>query len=189
MYPLRIPKTAVPATVHRHNLGVPNFPHPKPCEVPPPCRGVPSQAGHCRHPPWAPPGVRGAACEGQTHHCHTKCAPTPRPATPLLPTRRSYSRARPPAIPTVLSPPSLPPSTSAGDPTVLSPASLPPSMSAGDPTVLSPASLPPSTSAGDPTVLSLPHLPPRTSAGDLASLLPASFFPGGASSPGQQGRT
>ena len=39
----------------------------------------PSQAGNCRHPPWAPPGVRGAACEGQTHHCLTKCPPHPPP--------------------------------------------------------------------------------------------------------------
>ena len=32
----------------------------------------PNQAGRRRrHPPWAPPGVSGAACEGQTHHCLT----------------------------------------------------------------------------------------------------------------------
>ena len=46
--------------------------------------GPPSQAGNCRHPPWAPPGVRGAACEGQTHHCLTKCPPHPPPSAPML---------------------------------------------------------------------------------------------------------
>ena len=129
-------------------------------ECPSPTPTPPSQAGHCPHPPRAPPGVRGAACEGQTHHCHTKCTPHPPPR-----------RTPPPSHALLL------PSTSAGDPTVQVPPGLPPSMSAGDLTVLSPASLPPSTSAGDPTVLSLPHLPPGTSAGDPTSLLPASFFP------------
>ena len=129
-------------------------------ECPSPTPTPPSQAGHCRHPPRAPPGVRGAACEGQTHHCHTKCTPHPPPR-----------RTPPPSHALLL------PSTSAGDPTVQVPPGLPPSMSAGDLTVLSPASLPPSTSAGDPTVLSLPHLPPGTSAGNPTSLLPASFFP------------
>ena len=39
----------------------------------------PSQAGRrCRHPPWVPPRVSGAACEGQTHHCLTKCASSAR---------------------------------------------------------------------------------------------------------------
>ena len=39
----------------------------------------PSQAGRRRrHPPWAPPGVSGAACEVQTHHCLTKCASSAR---------------------------------------------------------------------------------------------------------------
>ena len=40
---------------------------------------LPRQAGGRRHyPPWAPPGVNGAACEGQTHHYLTKCAPIDR---------------------------------------------------------------------------------------------------------------
>ena len=36
---------------------------------------VPTQSGRRRrHPPWTPPRVTGAACEGQTHHCLNKCA-------------------------------------------------------------------------------------------------------------------
>ena len=53
----------------------------RPTWTPPP---YPSQAGSSRHPPRAPPGVRGAACEGQTHHCHTKCPPPPPPPRPCL---------------------------------------------------------------------------------------------------------
>ena len=53
-----------------------------PLPLPPP-PSPPSQAGHCRHPPWAPPGVRGAACEGQTHHYLTKCPPHPPPRCAL----------------------------------------------------------------------------------------------------------
>ena len=53
------------------------------CQTPPPPYHGPSQAGSSRHPPWAPPGVRGAACEGQSHHCLTKCTPPP-PAAPML---------------------------------------------------------------------------------------------------------
>ena len=59
-----------------HILGSVEPPRTESCRAPPP-PPWPGQAGASRHPPGANPWVRSAACEGQTHHCHTKCDPPP----------------------------------------------------------------------------------------------------------------